>query len=178
MQKRSLWYSLGATLGGGALLWAALCALFFLKDWSCAQETPAAAQPELAKIVLNVGKAHIDAEVAHTPQQLAAGLMYRPTLSDNAGMIFVLGKPKHAVFWMENTSIPLSIAFLDRGGRILEIYDMRPFDRKTVESQSDRVAYAIEVNQGWFQLNGVVPGTDVKPVGAYFGKPPLALTAP
>jgi uncharacterized membrane protein (UPF0127 family) len=60
---------------------------------------------------------------------------------------------------MKNTTVPLSIAYIDRASRVIEIYDLHPSNAKTVESRSARVQYALEVNQGWFAKNGIQPGT-------------------
>ncbi len=85
------------------------------------------------------------------------GLMFRKTLEENKGMLFVFPEPKQAVFWMRNTQIPLSVAYLDAKGRILEIHDMFPYDETAVPSSSPLVAYALETNQGWFGKNKISP---------------------
>jgi uncharacterized membrane protein (UPF0127 family) len=103
-------------------------------------------------------QARLKVEVARTPEQMSQGLMYRDRMDDNVGMLFLLTPEKRAIFWMANTKIPLSIAFLDSRGVILELYDMKPLDLTKTVSRSDRVAYALEVNQGWFLLNGVKRG--------------------
>ncbi len=119
------------------------------------------------QVELSVGsQAHLKTEIARTPEQMAQGLMYRDQLADNAGMLFLFTTEKQASFWMANTKIPLSIAFLDSRGVILELYDMKPLDRSQTVSQSDRVLYALEVNQGWFALNGIKSGDRVTIAGA------------
>ena len=65
-------------------------------------------------------------------------------------MLFIFEQPRKASFWMRNTKIPLSIAYIDSAGKILEIKSMNPLDETVVPSSSDQVAYALEVNQGWF----------------------------
>ena len=93
------------------------------------------------------------------------GLMYRHSMPDNDGMLFVLPVGR-AVFWMENTYIPLSVAFLDKNGTILEIHDMKALDLTHTTSDSDRVAYAVEANLHWFDLNGIKPGMNISPAPA------------
>ncbi len=116
------------------------------------------ANPPLKKVKARVGAIQILAEVAVTPRELAQGLMFRDRLLDNSGMIFCLQREERASFWMKNVSIPLSVAYLDRKGIILEILEMKPFDERAVWSQSEKVYYALEMNQGWFQLNQVKEG--------------------
>ena len=77
-------------------------------------------------------------------------------------MLFIFDQPKKASFWMKNTKIPLSIAYIDSNGKILEIKSMNPLDETIVPSNSDEVAYALEVNQGWFARHGVSPGTKIE----------------
>ncbi len=135
---------------------------------------PTGPQPPLPTIDLRIGPAHVVAEIARTPDQLERGLMFRPSMADNAGMLFVLGPENRAAFWMANTLIPLTVAYMDKTGRILEIHDMRPLDRTPVPSLSTKIAYALEVNQGWFELNRIAPPIAVRPAEGTFGKAPLA----
>lgn len=132
------------------------------------------AQDPLPALVLEIGSARVTAEIARTPDQTTRGLMFRRHMDDNAGMLFVLGPEERASFWMENTLIPLSVAYIDKAGRIVEIHDMKPLDTTLVTSASDKIMYALEMNQGWFLLNRIPPGTPIHPVGAQFGKLPLA----
>ena len=115
-------------------------------------------QPTLPKVTLTVGSQHLSAEIARTPDELSQGLMFRTKMGDNEGMLFCLTQEGPASFWMENTLLPLSVAYLDRNGKILEIHDMQPLDTTTIRSDSDKVYYAVEVNQGWFTLNKIPPG--------------------
>jgi len=87
--------------------------------------------------------------------------MYRESLPENHAMLFVFEGPRQASFWMRNTRIPLSIAYLDASGKILEIHDMQPFDETSIRSRSLAVAFALEVNQGWFRKQGIGPGDRV-----------------
>ena len=96
-------------------------------------------------------------EVANTPSETAAGLMGREELGKNSGMLFDFKGDTETAFFMKNTSIPLSIAFIDANGKILGIADMKPFDLTPIEPP-ESYRYAIEVNQGWFAEHGIKPG--------------------
>ena len=122
-------------------------------------------QPTLPKVTLTIGKHQITAEIARTEQELSSGMMFRTRLGDNEGMLFCLTKEGQANFWMENTLIPLSVAYIDRTGKILEIHDMKPLDETNIPSTSDKIYYALETNQGWFPLNKIEPGEIIKPIG-------------
>lgn len=117
----------------------------------------------LQKVTLHLGKATLNTEIAATPAQQEVGLMNRPHLADNDGMIFLLPNITTATFWMKNTLIPLSIAFLDKNGVILEIHDMKPLDETITRSDSNQVAYALEANLHWFALNSIKPGDKIDP---------------
>ena len=150
------------------ILLALLLGLFWLPEFtlpSRAQtdgpETGAA--QSLPRVTLHVGKATLSTEVAATGPQQELGLMNRKQLGDNDGMIFLLPHIETATFWMKNTLIPLSIAFLDKDGIILEIHDMKPLDESITRSDSNQIAYALETNLHWFALNGIKPGDKVEP---------------
>ncbi len=119
------------------------------------------AQAPLPVRVLGVGKASVRAEVADTPAAREAGLMHRSKLADGEGMLFVFGAPQPMSFWMRNTTIPLSIAYINGAGVIREIHDLQPLDETPVPSLFGDLVYALEVPQGWFQRNGVLPGDTV-----------------
>jgi len=101
------------------------------------------------------------AELAISDEERAMGLMHRPSLPDGEGMLFVFDRDQRLSFWMKNTIIPLSIAFITSDGRITEIRDMRPLDLTPVVSIRS-VRYALEVPQGWFYRVGVGPGDVVR----------------
>lgn len=109
------------------------------------------------RFMLEVGPARFRVELALTPEELALGLMYRRHLEPDAGMLFVFPREDYLRFWMRNTFIPLSIAFIDRRGTVVDIQDMRPLDETTVESARPAL-YALEVNQGAFARAGVAVG--------------------
>ena len=97
------------------------------------------------------------AEVARTPDERARGLMYREELAEDAGMLFVFQDLEERAFWMQNTFIPLDIAYMDPSFRIIDIKPMEPEDESFVES-SGPAQYALEVNRGWFDEHGVTIG--------------------
>jgi uncharacterized membrane protein (UPF0127 family) len=119
--------------------------------------TPAAAAADLPQRTLTIGENKLIVEVAATPQTRETGLMNRFSLQQDHGMLFVFEVPQPLAFWMKNTYVPLSIAFVDRNGRILNIEDMRPQDESTHWSKGPAL-YAIEMRQGWFTSRGIGKG--------------------
>jgi uncharacterized protein len=127
---------------------------------ACQERTQGSANAfGLRTIDLHFGRVKLTAEVADTPESRDTGLMFRDSLPPDHGMLFVFDHPTQANFWMKNTKIPLSIGFLDRSGTLLEIRNMQPFNETPITSKSERVAYALEVNQGWFEQNHISLGT-------------------
>ncbi|MDR1588064.1 MAG: DUF192 domain-containing protein [Treponema sp.] len=100
-------------------------------------------------------------ELAKTGDEQARGLMYRKQLPEGEGMLFIFERDKVLSFWMKDTLIPLSIAFIAADGRIIDIKDMQALDTNTVNS-SRSVRYALEVPQGWFKRMGVGEGDIVR----------------
>ncbi|MDR0291149.1 MAG: DUF192 domain-containing protein [Treponema sp.] len=122
----------------------------------------ACASQKLETVVLSIVRAdsvsvEIAVEIARTDEERSQGLMHRKELPDGKGMIFVFDRDQQYSFWMKNTIIPLSIAFITSDGRITEIMDMQPLDLNSVRS-SRSVRYALEVPQGWFLRAGIRPG--------------------
>jgi uncharacterized protein len=111
---------------------------------------------------IRIGIETLDVELAETPQQHAKGLRFRQTLAENAGMLFVFPAPQRVSFWMKDASIPLSIAFIQSEGKIVQIRPMQPYDETPVPSLSDTVAYALLVNQGWFERHGISAGAVIE----------------
>lgn len=136
-------------------LLAALPALVL--SFACAAQTAA---QKLAAVRLNVGIHNVNAEVARTPDQRATGLMFRQAMPASDGMLFVFDEPATQCFWMKNTYIPLSTAFLADDGSIVNIADMQP---QALDSHcsSKPVRYVLEMNQGWFAKRGIKPGAKV-----------------
>jgi len=112
---------------------------------------------DLPQRTLTIGENKLIVEVASTPQTRELGLMNRFSLQQDHGMLFVFEAPQPLAFWMKNTYVPLSVAFIDRNGRILNIEDMRPQDETTHWSNGPAL-YAIEMRQGWFASKGIAPG--------------------
>ena len=143
-------------------LWAAgLLCLFTLS--ATAQGVP----QDLPAITLNAGMHNIRAAVAQSPEELTTGLMYRRQMAQHEGMLFVYGESEKRCFWMKNTILPLSIAFLGDDGTVVNVEDMQP---QTLDSHCSAkpVRYALEMNQGWFAKRGVKAGSKIggKPFGA------------
>jgi uncharacterized membrane protein (UPF0127 family) len=120
----------------------------------------ATAQPPLPTVTLQVGGHAIQAEYAATPEALSEGLMHRSTMAADAGMLFELGEPDIHCFWMKNTLIPLSIAFIDRDGRIIDIQDMQPRSLDP-HCPPGPITQTLEMNRGWFARAGVRVGDRV-----------------
>jgi len=120
------------------------------------------ALPKLPSLRLWIGKHEIDAEVAVTPRELATGMMFRKSIGENEGMLFRLPVPQQAAFYMRNTEVPLSCAYIDPEGTILEIHDLQPLNEQPVASASDNIQYVLETKQGWFQRHEIGIGTVVR----------------
>ncbi len=103
---------------------------------------------------LYLGAETLDAELALSIKEISTGLMYRKEMDENRGMLFVYPYVSDVAFYMKNTYIPLSVAYIDPEGVIQEIYDMEPLNEESVPSKSDNIRYILEVNQGWFAKHG------------------------
>ena len=110
---------------------------------------------------IELGNKILDVEIADTRETCREGLMGREILEDGRGMLFVFEKPQILYFWMKNTKIPLSIAFFDENRQLIEIEDMFPLSDRSIYcpkyKSSKPALYALEVNQGWFEKNGIEP---------------------
>ena len=115
----------------------------------------------IARIPLRVGKANLVAQIQRTWRQFRSGMMYREQLADNEGMLFTYSCAQRASFYMANTPSPLSCAYLDPHGFILEIHDLEPFSRLSVSSNSTSIQFILETRQGWFKDHGVSIGSSV-----------------
>ncbi len=100
-------------------------------------------------------------EIAMTDQERMMGLMFRQSLPQNNGMLFIFEKEQVLNFWMKNTSIPLSIAYIRENGLIIGIYDMKPYDETPISSVYP-CKYALEVNQSWFDKNNIKTGDTIR----------------
>ena len=140
-----------------------------LSCWLMIAAAPALAQnapQSLPTIKLGAGIHNIVAQVAQNPEQRATGLMFRTSMPTNEGMLFVFEQPAKQCFWMKNTLLPLSIAFIADNGTVLNIEEMKP---QTLDSHCsiEPVRYVLEMNAGWFGKRGIKPGTRL--TGAPFG---------
>lgn len=120
-----------------------------------------AARAEMPEIALALDGHKLTAEVAHTDADRALGLMHRRMLPENRGMLFVFPQAAPLGFWMMNTHIPLSIAFIDDAGTIINIADMKPLTTDTHNSARP-ARYALEMNQGWFRKRGIRSGAKIE----------------
>ena len=116
------------------------------------------AQSKLETIKLYIGAAELTAEIADENHERKAGMMHRNIMNENEAMLFIFPYPHQTGFWMKNTTIALSIAYIDISSRILEIHNLSPGNTNTVDSRSDKIMYALEVNKGWFAKNVIKPG--------------------
>ncbi len=116
-----------------------------------AQEGP---QMDLPRVTLGAGMHQIDAQVAFTPPQRSIGLMYRKEMPQHEGMLFVFDERSTQCFWMKNTILPLTAAFVADDGTIVNLEDMKP---QTTDSHCSKqpVRYVLEMNQGWFKKSGI-----------------------
>jgi uncharacterized protein len=122
---------------------------------------PKQAQPRLATMKIYVGAEEMIAELALSPQQQRAGMMFRTNLADNAAMLFPLPYTQRASFWMKNCPLPLSAAYIDPTGVILEIHDLEPHNTNSVVAASDNVRFVLETSKGWFERHHIKPGVAV-----------------
>jgi len=123
--------------------------------------TVGATGPVGPTITLSVGDTTWPVEIADDRAEREHGLMYRDGLAEDHGMVFVYPDQRLRAFWMKNTRIPLSIAFLDGQGRVVSISDMAPFDLSTTPSGRPAM-YAVEMSAGWFAAHGVAVGAKVE----------------
>jgi len=120
---------------------------------ACPKKLPAGA--------LTIGGRRLLVEIAATPDARACGLSNRQSLPQNQGMLFIYPAPQPLVFWMKDTLIPLSIAFIDKTGRIVSIQKMTPLQTETRYRSPRPAPFALEVNQGWFEKQKIQVGSKV-----------------
>lgn len=133
-----------------------LAALLLLSGAACAQSLPV--------IELNAGIHRIEAEVAASNAQRMRGLMERTTLPPQRGMLFVFDQEARHCMWMKNTYLPLSVAFLDAAGRILNIEEMQP-QTEDNHCAARPARFALEMNAGWFARRGIRAGDTIGGIG-------------
>jgi uncharacterized membrane protein (UPF0127 family) len=110
------------------------------------------------RFAIKVGDRVVQAQVAALADEMEHGLMFRQSMGEDEGMIFVFAKPQAQSFWMRNTTLPLDIGYFDETGELKEIYPMYPLDERPVASHSKGIQFCLEMNQGWFKRAGVKPG--------------------
>lgn len=127
----------------------------FLLNTAFAQEGP---QLNLQRIKISAGMHQIDTQLAMTPMERQIGLMNRPSMPNHEGMLFVFDEPTKQCFWMKNTLLPLTAAFVADDGTIINLEDMKP---RTLEAHCSKkeVRYVLEMNQGWFAKRGIKAGS-------------------
>jgi uncharacterized membrane protein (UPF0127 family) len=135
----------------------AIAALGLFAGVTSAQDAP----QQLRSIPLTAGMHVIQAEVAVTDRERAVGLMHRRDMPANHGMLFVFEEAQPQCFWMKNTLLPLSIAFVADDGSIVNIADMKPLDQ-TSHCSAKPVRFALEMNQGWFAKRGLKAGSKLR----------------
>lgn len=140
-----------------------LLALSAWPAWS--QDKP---QTQLPRVALSAGMHLINAQVAATPEQRAIGLMHRREMPTNEGMLFAFEQAGVQCFWMKNTLLPLTAAFVADDGTIVNLADMKP---QTLDSHcsAQPVRFVLEMNQGWFAKRGIQAGSKLG--GAPFNRP-------
>jgi uncharacterized protein len=133
---------------------AALMALASAFAIAIAQDAP----QQLPAIRLSTGMHVLQVQVAQTPEQQTVGLMFRKTMGTNDGMLFIFDEPRQQCFWMKNTLLPLSVAFIGDDGSVVNIDDMKP---QTLDSHCSTkpVRFVLEMNVGWFDRRGVKAGS-------------------
>ena len=117
---------------------------------------------ELPGVVVSINGQDLFVELAFTPDTRSCGLSNRYTLGEDNGMLFLFPTMEKRTFWMKNTHIPLSIAFMDDTGKIVMIHQMEADQTSTTYHSFQSVRYAPEVNQGWFRLHGIKIGDRVE----------------
>ena len=160
LQRRSpLWRQAAAWACAGAAL---------LGSAAQAQLAPAG-QPQLnlPRVTVTAGMHRIDAQVASTNLQRQIGLMHRQDMPQHEGMLFAFEQPAVQCFWMKNTLIPLTAAFVADDGTIVNLADMKPLDEAS-HCSAKPVRYVLEMNQGWFAKRGIKAGAKLS--GALFSR--------
>lgn len=120
------------------------------------------AQPKLPTIKVWLGAEELITEIAREPVQIATGMMFRTSMAENEGMVFVFPVPGPKNFYMRNCTVPLSAAYIAPNGTILEIIKLDPGDEVGVQSKSNNIQFVLEVPQGWFDRHNVHTGAVIR----------------
>ncbi len=150
-----------------------LLALFALSLAACRGGSGDSAPPASVKSIddyfpIKIGDQVVRMQIAALAAEQQKGLMFRSSMAEDEGMLFVFTEGRPQSFYMRNTEIPLDIGFIDPSGELKEIYPMYPRDERTVASRSHAIQFCLEMNQGWFKRHEVRPGAklDLKAVSA------------
>lgn len=154
----------------------ALCAMVCAPLAQAQGSTVMAPPPEqkqtgLPRIALQIGSQRVVAEVAADDASRSKGLMFRERLAPNHGMLFVFPEATQTCFWMKNTPLPLTVAFIDAGGTITNLADMQPLSLDSHCALAPAL-YALEMEQAWFARNGIRPGERVQGLPRVSVRPP------
>lgn len=144
--------------------WAGLAAALL-----CLSAQAQSPQLQLARTALNAGMHRLDVQLAQTPEQRQIGLMWRKEMPQHEGMLFVFEQASTQCFWMRNTLLPLTAAFVEDDGTIVNLADMKPQSDDS-HCSAKPVRYVLEMNQGWFAKRQIKPG--FKLGGTLFSKRP------
>lgn len=137
-------------------------------SWAAQAQTSDAPQMNLPRIEMSAGLHRIQAQVAQSPVERQIGLMHRTDMPEQEGMLFVFEEAGVQCFWMKNTRLPLTAAFVDDDGTIVNMADMMPMT-ENAHCSNKPVRFVLEMNQGWFSKRRISPG--MKLIGAPFRKP-------
>jgi len=137
-----------------------LLALFALLTACGGSDAANSAEPKTVddRFAIKVGDRTVQMQIAAKAPEVQKGLMFRKTMGEDEGMVFVFTTPQQQGFWMRNTTLPLDIGYFDPAGELKEIYPMHPLDERSVTSRSRNIQFCLEMNQGWFKRNDVKPG--------------------
>jgi len=144
---------------GGSVLAGCLVVILF---WGLPGSTTLACPYQLPTAVVSINGQDLFVELAYTPDTRSCGLSNRSTLKQNNGMLFLFSNTRKRTFWMKDTHMPLSIAFVDDTGHIVTIHQMEADQTNTTYPSFQSVRYALEVNRGWFALHGIKIGDRVE----------------
>jgi uncharacterized membrane protein (UPF0127 family) len=113
------------------------------------------------RFAIKIGDRTVQMQIAALPAELQKGLMFRKTMGEDEGMLFVFTRPQQQGFWMRNTTLPLDIGYMDPAGELKEIYPLYPLDERPVASRSRDIQFCLEMNQGWFKRHDIKPGAQL-----------------
>jgi uncharacterized membrane protein (UPF0127 family) len=126
------------------------------------RDLPTVPNPKLQTLRLFVGANELKTELALSELQIRTGMMFRTNVVEDEAMLFVFPNAHQVGFWMKNVEVPLSCAYIDPEGVILEIHDMEPQEIRPIQSASDRVQYVLETRRGWFERHAIKPGVLIR----------------